>query len=137
LCYHATAIVCVSFYKIQTFVFHEWQGIFISPKGKTELILSFILTTPKPRTKMYNISMRTKHWPVIVTCLCAFISSGCERDIEEVEPILQKEIVVTQNSGGADNGRLPGPGGGVLMQAFYWDVPSGGTWWNTVNSKIA
>ncbi len=30
----------------------------------------------------------------------------------------------------------PGPGGGVLMQAFYWDVPSGGTWWNTVKSKV-
>lgn len=28
------------------------------------------------------------------------------------------------------------PGGGVLMQAFYWDVPSGGTWWNTVKSKV-
>ena len=21
-----------------------------------------------------------------------------------------------------------GPGGGVMMQAFYWDVPAGGTW---------
>ncbi|HEX9151102.1 MAG TPA: alpha-amylase, partial [Flavobacterium sp.] len=28
------------------------------------------------------------------------------------------------------------PGGGVMMQAFYWDVPSGGTWWNTVNAKV-
>jgi alpha-amylase len=28
------------------------------------------------------------------------------------------------------------PGGGVMMQAFYWDVPSGGTWWNTVKSKV-
>ena len=28
------------------------------------------------------------------------------------------------------------PGGGVMMQAFYWDVPSGGNWWNTVKSKI-
>ncbi|GAA0190018.1 alpha-amylase [Fulvivirga kasyanovii] len=31
----------------------------------------------------------------------------------------------------------PGPGGGVLMQAFYWDVPAGGTWYNTVKSKLA
>ena len=30
----------------------------------------------------------------------------------------------------------PGPGGGVLMQAFYWDVPAGGTWWNTVKTKV-
>lgn len=24
----------------------------------------------------------------------------------------------------------------VIMQAFYWDYPSGGTWWNTVKGKI-
>jgi len=28
------------------------------------------------------------------------------------------------------------PGGGVLMQAFYWDVPAGGIWWNTIKSKV-
>jgi alpha-amylase len=27
-------------------------------------------------------------------------------------------------------------GSKVMMQAFYWDVPAGGTWWNTVSSKI-
>ncbi len=25
---------------------------------------------------------------------------------------------------------------GVMMQAFYWDVPAGGVWWNTISSKI-
>ncbi len=30
----------------------------------------------------------------------------------------------------------PGPGGGVMMQGFYWDVPAGGTWWNVVKSKV-
>lgn len=34
------------------------------------------------------------------------------------------------------NAKAPGAGGGVLMQAFYWDVPDGGIWWNTVKSKI-
>ncbi len=29
-----------------------------------------------------------------------------------------------------------GPGGGVMMQAFYWDVPAGGIWWNTIKSKV-
>ncbi|SHI77129.1 alpha-amylase [Mesonia phycicola] len=24
----------------------------------------------------------------------------------------------------------------VMMQAFYWDVPAGGTWWNTVSTKV-
>jgi hypothetical protein len=28
------------------------------------------------------------------------------------------------------------PGGGVMMQAFYWDVPAGGNWWNTVSTKV-
>jgi alpha-amylase len=27
-------------------------------------------------------------------------------------------------------------GSKVMMQAFYWDVPAGGTWWNTVSAKI-
>jgi len=29
-----------------------------------------------------------------------------------------------------------GSGGGIMMQAFYWDVPAGGTWWETVETKI-
>ncbi len=28
-----------------------------------------------------------------------------------------------------------GPGGGVMMQAFYWDPPLGGTWWTTIQGK--
>ncbi|PTX63421.1 alpha-amylase [Kordia periserrulae] len=28
-------------------------------------------------------------------------------------------------------------GSGVMMQAFYWDVPAGGTWWNVVKGKVA
>ncbi|MDN5200868.1 alpha-amylase [Fulvivirgaceae bacterium BMA10] len=30
----------------------------------------------------------------------------------------------------------PGPGGGVMMQGFYWDVPAGGTWWDHVAGKV-
>ncbi len=26
--------------------------------------------------------------------------------------------------------------GGVIMQAFYWDVPAGGVWWDTIKQKI-
>lgn len=33
-------------------------------------------------------------------------------------------------------GVLP-PGGGVMMQGFYWDVPAGGNWWDTLESKMA
>ncbi|BDD12165.1 alpha-amylase (plasmid) [Fulvitalea axinellae] len=28
------------------------------------------------------------------------------------------------------------PEGRVIMQAFYWDVPAGGTWWQKIESKI-
>ncbi len=43
----------------------------------------------------------------------------------------------TQPGGSTANGRFtPGPGGGVMMQGFYWDVPAGGTWWNTVKTKV-
>ena len=31
---------------------------------------------------------------------------------------------------------VAGPGGSVLMQGFYWDVPDGGNWWNTVKGKL-
>jgi len=24
----------------------------------------------------------------------------------------------------------------IIMQAFYWDYPSGGNWWNTINGKV-
>jgi alpha-amylase len=34
------------------------------------------------------------------------------------------------------NQRNPGPGGGIIMQAFYWDVPAGGTWYQTIENKI-
>ena len=30
----------------------------------------------------------------------------------------------------------PGAGGGVMMQAFYWDPPAGGVWWDTITSKL-
>ena len=30
----------------------------------------------------------------------------------------------------------PGAGGGVMMQAFYWDPPAGGVWWDTLETKM-
>lgn len=26
---------------------------------------------------------------------------------------------------------------GVMMQGFYWDVPAGGTWWDTIHNKVS
>ncbi|REC47922.1 alpha-amylase [Chryseobacterium pennipullorum] len=43
----------------------------------------------------------------------------------------------TGNGSGSTAGKfVAGPGGGVMMQGFYWDVPDGGNWWNTVKSKL-
>ena len=43
----------------------------------------------------------------------------------------------TGTSSSSSTGKyVDNPGGGVMMQAFYWDVPSGGNWWNTVSSKV-
>ncbi len=64
---------------------------------------------------------------------------GCN-DYEEIKQPVSDKMAVdpfseTQNENESSQ-RLAGPGGGVMMQAFYWDVPAGGTWYNVVNSKI-
>lgn len=61
--------------------------------------------------------------------------AACSTDEISKQP-LQKERMVTSTPSSPDNARVAGPGGGVIMQAFYWDVPAGGTWWNTVKGKM-
>lgn len=41
-----------------------------------------------------------------------------------------------KNTSGVARFTAGAAGGGVLMQGFYWDVPAGGTWWDTVKSKV-
>lgn len=81
----------------------------------------------------------------------ALVSSCRTSDELTTEPSKQEEVHnktvhVTQHDGrpfstGNESGSLQGkfiagPGGGVLMQGFYWDVPDGGNWWNTVKDKL-
>ncbi|MBE4947478.1 alpha-amylase [Chryseobacterium culicis] len=81
----------------------------------------------------------------------ALVSSCRTSDELMTEPSKQEEVHnktvhVTQHDGrpfstGNESGSLQGkfiagPGGGVLMQGFYWDVPDGGNWWNTVKDKL-
>jgi alpha-amylase len=56
-----------------------------------------------------------------------------------------KVVDITTHDGHSfDSGNLSGtsakyvsnPGGGVMMQAFYWDCPVGGNWWNTIGTKV-
>ncbi|ELR73804.1 Cytoplasmic alpha-amylase [Fulvivirga imtechensis AK7] len=67
-----------------------------------------------------------------------FALACTEPEIERPQQAIDvtRQSVESEKNYGED-GRNPGPGGGVLMQAFYWDVPAGGTWYNTVKSKIA
>ncbi len=69
--------------------------------------------------------------------------NSCSKN--EENPVLTNDfkiIQVTNHSGKAfstgsqSNKTVSYPGGGIMMQAFYWDVPSGGTWWDNVAEKI-
>ncbi len=76
--------------------------------------------------------------------------SSCEKDennINSADNGQSSVIEVTTHDGAPFNTNLnkvsepssryvAGPGGGVMMQAFYWDCPAGGTWWNTIGTKV-
>lgn len=81
--------------------------------------------------------------------LSALFLFACERNELSSEVDLQQDQIavvdVTNHDGrpfdsgeAADGSRYfnAGPGGGVMMQGFYWDVPAGGVWWNTVATKV-
>ncbi|AZQ43647.1 alpha-amylase [Nonlabens ponticola] len=53
---------------------------------------------------------------------------SCSEDIEELEESTQLNQPVVESKAASPNG--------VMMQAFYWDVPAGGTWWNTIKGKV-
>ncbi|WP_103863737.1 alpha-amylase [Aquimarina sp. I32.4] len=58
-----------------------------------------------------------------------FLLTSCSRD----------EVVdqgVSDQQGKISSKALKQIGTGVMMQAFYWDVPAGGTWWNVVKEKV-
>lgn len=87
---------------------------------------------------------------LLVSMLVLTIFSACrnndENDNENPrnEEVHSKIVNVTNHDGrpfstgsGSVSGKfVSGPGGGVLMQGFYWDVPEGGNWWNTVTGKL-
>ncbi|WP_299611147.1 alpha-amylase [uncultured Aquimarina sp.] len=63
-----------------------------------------------------------------------FLLASCGKDeiLDNVEPESEKpEELVSTRAG------LKTIGSGVMMQAFYWDVPAGGTWWNVVKGKVS
>lgn len=92
--------------------------------------------------------MRKLHF--LASCSLALIFFACSEEHlvseldatpGEMEPIQvtthDGRAFSTQNTNGAESGIfVGGPGGGVMMQGFYWDVPAGGTWWDTLTTKV-
>lgn len=85
----------------------------------------------------------------VLVSLIAIYSCENENVATETMADAKKEIKVVQvtkhdgrpfSTGEFTNGNaskyVAGPGGGVMMQAFYWDCPAGGNWWNTISNKV-
>ncbi|NMM50885.1 alpha-amylase [Marinigracilibium pacificum] len=68
-------------------------------------------------------------------CVAGLLCACSNLEEQPVAPSHQEVIEVTPPI--SENERSAGPGGGVIMQAFYWDVPAGGNWYNTIKSKIS
>ncbi|KQC34425.1 alpha-amylase [Nonlabens sp. YIK11] len=65
---------------------------------------------------------------VSVLAVTTFISCSDE----SIEQEMETSILTIDNE---VNSKAANPNG-VMMQAFYWDVPGGGNWWNTVKGKV-
>lgn len=66
-----------------------------------------------------------------LTMTFLFISCSKDEILDEAVPEsgdLQEEV---------SSKALKQIGTGVMMQAFYWDVPAGGTWWNVIKGKVS
>jgi alpha-amylase len=63
----------------------------------------------------------------LMSCSEDEINQGNEQSTDAVK----ETTVVAKN-----RSNLKPIGSGVMMQAFYWDVPAGGTWWNVVKGKV-
>ncbi len=62
------------------------------------------------------------------------VLASCSKDeVNVVESSIDENITVKNST---ERANLKPIGSGVMMQAFYWDVPAGGTWWNTVKGKV-
>ena len=94
--------------------------------------------------------MKLSFFKLSLVFLSIFFALSCEDKslpLTGQEMTLETTVInVTNHNGRAfDTGKnnngsryfTSGPGGGVMMQAFYWDVPAAGVWWDTISSKVA
>ncbi len=70
---------------------------------------------------------------IYITLIVIIALVSCSRD-EAVEPVVQESLKSIKKCVAQLD--LKPIGSGVMMQAFYWDVPEGGVWWNTVKDKV-
>ncbi|TCI91842.1 alpha-amylase [Tenacibaculum sp. M341] len=77
--------------------------------------------------------MRILQKLLIIIVFVAF-SCSTENAIEITKN--QENQIVSIDKKVAKRSGLKTIGTGVMMQAFYWDVPAGGTWWENVEDKV-
>ena len=71
---------------------------------------------------------------ILVSVLLPLIFQQCQQD--DVASLNLAPIDAT-SAQAVPIASLKPIGSGVMMQAFYWNVPAGGTWWNTISGKAA
>lgn len=69
----------------------------------------------------------------LLILLFIVLLSACQKEElnTDSEFASSPELKVSKNQPGKAS-----VGSKVMMQAFYWDVPAGGNWWNTVKTKL-
>jgi len=71
----------------------------------------------------------------IAAALILIVMTSCESS--DLVSSTDLEMQNTEEKINNVQGRTPFTmGSGVMMQGFYWDVPAGGTWWETVSTKV-
>lgn len=66
--------------------------------------------------------------------ISAMLLCSCSKEANELHDEDQQSVNEVQNQEGQVVTKSIGSK--VMMQAFYWDVPGNGVWWNTVSSKV-
>ena len=78
---------------------------------------------------MYSAILRTRNLLFLATFLLIF---ACQ--VDETQPVVVNSPAAAPAGPGQP---LKAIGSGVMMQAFYWDVPAGGTWWDSLETKMS
>nr|WP_321225473.1 alpha-amylase [uncultured Psychroserpens sp.] len=76
--------------------------------------------------------MKNLKYLIIMLLLFCLYNCSTEELVDKSETVNSDESTPSLQRAG-----LKPIGQGVMMQAFYWDVPGGGNWWNTLNGKVA